>query len=49
MHSSIMANALKDQFTDSQFQNMAFEDRIDLPVDAEWNAWKNSHLNKLIR
>ena len=30
-------------------QNMAFEDRIGLLVDAEWNARKNNHLTKLIR
>ncbi len=28
---------------------MAFEDRLGLLVDAEWNARKNNHLNKLIR
>lgn len=44
-----MANALKDQFADPQFQSMAFEDRLGLLVDAEWNARKNNHLNKLIR
>ena len=49
MRLSVMANALKDQLADPQFQNMAFEDRIGLLVDAEWNARKNNHLNKLIR
>ena len=49
MYLSVMANALKDQLTEPQFQNMAFEDRIGLLVDAEWNARKNNHLNKLIR
>lgn len=49
MRLSVMANALKDQLLDPQFQNMAFEDRIGLLVDAEWNARKNNHLNKLIR
>lgn len=44
-----MANALKDQFADPQFQSMAFEDRLGLLVDAEWNARKNNHLNKPIR
>jgi hypothetical protein len=28
MRLSVMANALKDQLADPQFQNMAFEDRI---------------------
>ena len=49
MRLSVMANALKDQLADPQLQNMAFEDRIGLLVDAEWNARKNNHLNKLIR
>ena len=49
MRLSVMANALKDQLADSQFQNMAFEDRLGLLVDAEWNARKNNHLQKLIR
>ena len=38
MRLSVMANALKDQLTDPQIQSMAFEDRIGLLVDAEWNA-----------
>ena len=49
MRLSVMANALKDQLADPQYQNMAFEDRVGLLVDAEWNARKNNHLNKLIR
>ena len=49
MRLSGMANALKDQLADPQFQNMTFEDRLGLLVDAEWNARKNNHLNKLIR
>ena len=28
MRLSVMANALKDQFADPQFQSMAFEDRL---------------------
>ena len=49
MRLSVMANALKDQLADPQFQNMTFEDRLGLLVDEEWNARKNNHLNKLIR
>ena len=30
MRLSVMANALKDQLVDAQFQNMAFEDRLGL-------------------
>lgn len=41
MHLSVMANALKDQTSDSQYVNMAFEDRLGLLVDAEWTARKN--------
>ena len=44
-----MANALKDQLANLQFQNMAFEDRLGLLVDAKWNARKNNHLKKMIR
>ena len=49
MRLSVMANALQDQLKDSQYQAMAFEDRIGLLVDAEWNARKSNHLQKLIR
>ena len=33
MRLSVMANALKDQLADPQFQNMTFEDRLGLLVD----------------
>ena len=46
MRLSVMASALKDQMSDPQFRNMAFEDRLGLLVDAEWNARKNNHLQK---
>lgn len=49
MHLSVMATALKDQTSDSQYGNMAFEDRLGLLVDAEWTARKNNRLQKLIR
>ena len=49
MRLSVMVNALKNQMADPQFQNMAFEDRLGLLVDAEWNARKNNYLQKLIR
>ncbi len=49
MHLSVMATALKDQLSDSQYANMAFEDRLGLLVDAEWTARKNNRLQKLIR
>jgi len=49
MRLSVMANALKDQLEDPQYRNMAFEDRLGLLVDAEWNARKSNHLRTLIR
>lgn len=48
MRLSVMAEALKDQLADLQFQNTAFEDRIGFLVDAEYNGRKNNNLNKLI-
>lgn len=49
MRLSVMANALKDQLEESQYNSMAFEDRLGLIVDAEWNARKSNHLQRLIR
>ena len=49
MRLSVMANALKDQLEDPQYRSMAFEDRLGLLVDAEWNARKSNRLRKLIR
>ena len=49
MRLSVMANALKDQMEDPQYRSMAFEDRLGLLVDAEWNARKSNRLRKLIR
>ena len=43
-----MANALKDQHSNPQFQ-MYFMNRISLLVDADWNVKKNNHLDKLVR
>lgn len=48
MRLSVMANALKDQQADPRFQNMSFEDRLGLIVDAEWNSRKSNHLQKII-
>ena len=49
MRLSVIANALKNQLPDPQFQSMAFDERIGLLVDTEWNARKYNHLTKLIR
>lgn len=48
MRLSVMANALKDQQADPWFQNMSFEDRLGLIVDAEWNSRKSNHLQEII-
>ena len=42
MRLSVIANALKEQLADPQFQNMAFEDRSGLLLGAEWNARNNT-------
>lgn len=49
MRLGVMANAVKDQLSDSQYASMAFEDRLGLLIDAEWTARKNNRLQKLIR
>ena len=41
-----MDDTLKGLLADPQFQNMVFEDRIGLLVDAEWSGRNNNHLNK---
>lgn len=49
MHLSVMASAFKEQLTDTQFQNMSFEDRFGLIVDKEWCARKSNHLKRLVK
>jgi DNA replication protein DnaC len=49
MKLSVMAKALRDQMEDSDFNNIPFEERLGLIVDAEWNARKNNRLKRLIR
>ena len=50
MRFSAMAAELERQIQDpSTYTHMGFEERVALLVDAEWNARKNNHLNKLIR
>lgn len=46
MRLSVMDDTLKGLLADPQFQNMVFEDRIGLLVDAEWSGRNNNHLNK---
>ena len=49
MHLSVMASAFKEQLTNTQFQNMSFEDRFGLIVDKEWCARKSNHLKRLAK
>lgn len=46
MHLGVMASAFKEQLTDSQFQNMSFEDRFGLTVDKEWVCQKKQSPEK---
>ena len=49
MKLSVMAKALKAQMSDSAINDLSFEERIGLIVDAEWTARKNNRLTRLIR
>ena len=49
MRLSVMAKAFRDQLTDSNYQDMSFEDRFGLLVDMEWCSRKDNHLKRLIK
>lgn len=50
MHCSAMASELKNQFNDSAtYGTLAFEERVALMVDAEWNRRQQNKLQKLIK
>lgn len=49
MKLSIMAEQFREQLQQPSFNNLPFEDRLGLLVDAEWSRRKNNHLEKLIR
>jgi len=49
MKLSIMAKTFRNQLTDSNFQDLSFEERFGLTVDAEWATRKNNRLAKLIK
>ena len=49
MKMSIMAKYFDRQLTDPKMQELSFEDRLGLLVDAEWTARKNNRLTRLIR
>jgi len=44
-----MAESYRNQLHDSAFNDLSFEERIGLMVDAEWARRKNNKLTKLIR
>lgn len=49
MKLSVMAKHFDRQLTDSKVQDLSFEDRIGLLVDAEWATRKSNRLTRLIR
>ena len=49
MKMGAMASAFNNQFCDSSFSGMSFEERVGLMVDAEWTSRQNNKLARLIR
>jgi DNA replication protein DnaC len=49
MKLGVMAKTLREQMGDSDFNNIPFEERLGLIVDAEWNTRKNNRLTRLIK
>ena len=49
MRLSSMAESYRQQLQDSSFNELAFEERFGLMVDAEWSRRKNHRLSRLIR
>jgi DNA replication protein DnaC len=49
MKLSVMAKMFRSQLTDSSFNDLPFEERFGLTVDAEWAARKTNRLTRLIR
>ena len=49
MKLSSMADSFRNQLKDSNFNNMSFEERFGLIIDAEWCARKNNRLLRLIK
>mgnify|MGYP001769633622 CR=1 FL=1 len=49
MRLSAMAKAFLEQLSDSNMNDLSFEDRFSLLVDREWISRKNNHLKKLIK
>jgi len=49
MRFTAMANAFRDQINDPKMRELAFEDRMALLVDIEYNRRKKNHLDRLIK
>ena len=49
MRLRVMANSFRDQLKNNDFNNMSFEERFGLLIDAEWCARKNNRLLRLIK
>jgi DNA replication protein DnaC len=49
MKLSVMAKTFRSQLTDSSFNDLSFEERFGLTVDAEWAARKTNRLTRLIK
>ena len=49
MHLGVMTRSFSEQMKDSQYNEMAFEDRFSLLVDTEWATRKSNHLSRLIK
>lgn len=49
MKMGVMASAFHSQLGDNTFNEMSFEERVGLMVDAEWTARRNNRLTRLIR
>jgi DNA replication protein DnaC len=49
MKMGVMASAFRNQLDDKAFNEMSFEERIGLMVDAEWTSRQNNRLTRLIR
>ena len=46
---SAMAAAFSQQLENPQFNELSFEERFSMLVDAEWNTRKSNHLTRLIK
>lgn len=49
MKLGVMAQMFREQISNPKYSEMAFEERLEIIVDAEWTARKNNRLARLIR